>query len=94
MLVCAPLVLPALLDGVSSQQRVNNGVDGLLEVFYEDCVPCYNSLFYHIYITGAKMRIKKKNTYTNNVSQIEKIIALLKIRRPQMYAVLQQRSVT
>lgn len=47
------LVLPSLLDGVSSQQRVNNRVNCLLEVFYEDSVPCHYTLFYHIYITGT-----------------------------------------
>ncbi len=58
-LTCASLVLPALLDGVSSQQRVNNRVDGLLEVLYEDSVPCHYSLFYHIYISGTTFNINK-----------------------------------
>lgn len=54
-----PLVLPALLDGVSSQQRVNNGVNGLLKVLYEDSVPCHYSLLYHIYITGTTINNEK-----------------------------------
>lgn len=53
------LVLPALLDGVSSQKRVNDRVNGLFEVHYEDSVPCHYSLFYHIYITGTTITYKK-----------------------------------
>lgn len=51
LVFCA--VLPALLDGVSSQQRIDNGVNGLLEVLYEDSVSCHDGLFYHIYITAT-----------------------------------------
>lgn len=57
MLTYASLVLPALLDGVPSQQRVNNRVNGLLEVLYEDSVPCHYSLFYHIYIAEMTFNI-------------------------------------
>lgn len=46
-------VLPALLDGVSPQQRVDDGVDGLLQVLYQDGVSSHHSLFYHIYVAGA-----------------------------------------
>lgn len=53
VILCETPILPALLDGVSSQQGVNNGVNGLLKVLYEDSVPCHHSLFYHIYIPGA-----------------------------------------
>lgn len=59
MLTCVSLVLPALLDGVSSQQRVNNRVNGLFKVLYEDSVPCHYSLFYHIYIAGTTFNINK-----------------------------------
>lgn len=52
-------VLPALLESISSQQRVNNRVNGLLEVLNEDSVPCHYSLFYHIYITGTLFNINK-----------------------------------
>lgn len=45
-------VLPALLDCVPSQQRVENRVNGLLKVLNEDGVTRHYSLFYHIYITG------------------------------------------
>lgn len=53
--VADPVVaLPALLDGVSAQQRVNNGVDSLLQVLYEDGVPCHHGLLYHIYIAATQ----------------------------------------
>lgn len=63
-------LLPALLDGVSSQQRVDNWVNGLLEVLYEDSVPCHYSLFDHIYIAATTFNVnttKKNNIYTSNV---------------------------
>lgn len=67
-------LLPALLDCVSSQQRVNNRVNGLLEVLNKDSVSCNYRLFYHIYITGKIFDIKrlkwKKNIYTNNISSL------------------------
>lgn len=47
--------LPALLDRVSSQQRVNNRVNGLLKVLNEDRVPGHYSLFYYIYVPENKM---------------------------------------
>lgn len=43
-------MLPALLDRVSSQQRVENRVDGLLEILYEDSVSGHHCLLYHIHI--------------------------------------------
>lgn len=48
--------IPSLLDGVPSQQRVNNRVNGLLEVLYEHSVPCHDSLLYHIYIAGTTFK--------------------------------------
>ena len=56
VILCKTPILPALLDGVSSKQRVKNGVNGLLKVLYEDSVACHHSLFYHIYIPGATPR--------------------------------------
>lgn len=54
-------LLPALLDCVSSQQRVNNRINGLLEVLNKDSVPRHYSLFYHIYITGECLRLLDSN---------------------------------
>lgn len=47
---CVSLALPALLDRVSSQQRVENRVDSLLKVLYEDSVSSHHCLLYHIYV--------------------------------------------
>lgn len=51
------MLLPALLDCVSTQKWVNNGVNGLLEVLDEDSVPCHYSLFNNIYISGTTFKI-------------------------------------
>lgn len=63
-------VLPALLDGVSSQQRVDNWVNGLLEVLYEDSVPCHYSLFDHIYIAATTFNVntRKKTKFIQAMS--------------------------
>lgn len=48
-------VLPALLDCVSPQQRVNNRVNRFLKVLNEHSVACHDSLFNNIHITGTKV---------------------------------------
>lgn len=49
--------LPALLDCVPPQKRVNNGVNCLLEVFDQHSVSRHHSLLNNVYVSGKSLVI-------------------------------------